>query len=227
MKKILTILSCSVLLVACGKQEPQSQANPSTSVFVIWENGGTIQPDKQEQSQVTAFHLLQSLGELERHKSSRNTTINIIETARPNRIAWSGNPASLLSEAEDVKKIFSFKQSFSDITLSYRLVNETITITQPDEVWLYQIGQFIDARFTTDNKPIEIQLPQPISTELALPNFLDRLRVYKLYLVHPDQATELSTYFSSRSVLDRSRKGLLDFRLMGEAQTRAHLSDLL
>jgi len=229
MNKLISILILTFVLSACGEQASESStpANASKAIYLIWENGGTVADDQKEQSRIVAFNLLQQFTTLARHRATRGAVINIIETAKPNRIAWSGTPDQLLEQAEDVKALFTFKQGFSDLTLSYRQIEMNIDITQPGEIWLYHIGPFINAGFQETTGDIEIKLPQPVPTALALPNFADRLLIYKLFMIHPDQIPELITYFGAQGILARKTSGKLEFELMGAAQARSNLSDLL
>lgn len=70
-------------------------------------------------------------------------------------------------------------------------------------------------------------MPQPIPSDLALPAFADKLSTLKIFRVHPDQDRILQAYLASHGLLKRSRNGTLDFALLGAAQTKANLLDLL
>jgi len=229
MNKFISILICSLLLCACGEQpsENKTPINASKAIYLVWENGGVVADDQKKLSKTLALNLLQQLTTLARHKATRGAVINIIETGKPNVIAWSGTPDQLLAQAEDVKALLTFKQGFSDLVLTYHQIEMNIDITRPGEVWLYHIGPFINAGFQDVNGDIEIKLPQSVPSALALANFADRLSVYKLFMTHPDQIPELIKYFGAQGILARKTGGKLDFKLMGAAQARSNLSKLL
>ncbi len=233
MKYIVIICAIfAVLMFRSGEQAPAPIAPVSTeekskSVFVLFENGGSVPADEQAEAVQTALHLLQQLSDLGKRKATREVQINLITSALPNRIAWSGNAHQLLEQAQSVKDILSFKESFSDIGMAFDTIKTTIDIQRPGSVQLYTVGPFINVPFQNTDQPIDVQVPQAIKIDLALTQFIDRLSVLKFYRVHPDQIPELNRYLTANAVQSRVVKGEIDFSLLGAAQTRSNLNDLL
>ena len=225
--KILTFMFIALLLTACGEQAPPPQKPPVQSVFVLFENGGTIAASDQDDALNTMLYLLQQLSEMDRRKATRNAQINIVLGALPNRIAWSGTPRQLMEQAEEIKSLLSFKQSFNDLVMAFDQIQTTINLTQPDDIRLYWIGSTVHVPFQNTGEPISVQVPQAIPDDLALSSFVKDLSVFKVYRVHEDQDQILLTYFAALGVLKASREGALDFSLLGAAQTQSSLSDLL
>ena len=134
-----------------------------------------------------------------------------------------------MEQAELIKNLIIFKPSFSDLVVAFEQIETTINLTQPDTARLYWIGPCINVPFQPGKgkNHIEVQVPQEVPSELALANFADRLTTLKIMRVHPDQDQSLLTYLSSIGILKRAKTGDLDFALLGEAQTRSRLKNLL
>ncbi|MCU7858323.1 MAG: hypothetical protein KZQ86_00510 [Candidatus Thiodiazotropha sp. (ex Lucinoma kastoroae)] len=225
--KNFTFIFIALFLTACG-DKPQTGEKPlSQSIFVLFENGGTVPEEEKEDALNTAFHLFQQLTDLDRRKATRNTQIQIILSALPNRIAWSGTPRQLLAQAKEVRELIAFKPSFSDLVMAFEEIETTINLTQPDNIRLYWIGSTIHVPFQNTDSEIKVEVPQAVPDALALPSFADQLSVLKVFRVHPDQDQILQAYLASRGILKRARNGTLDFALLGAAQTKSNLSDLL
>jgi len=225
--KLLTAIVFVFTLVACGEQSPPAQAQKIESIFVLVENGGTIVKEDQGEALNTALNLFQQLTTLGRRRATRNTQIHIVLSAVPNRIAWSGTPDQLMAQAEDVKNLITFKRSFSDLVMAFEQIETTVNLTQPDSIRLYWIGTTIHVPFQTTDEPIEVEVPQEVPSDLALSRLSSRLSALKIMRVHPDQDQILQAYLASLGILERARKGELDFSLLGEAQTRSRLKTLL
>ena len=225
--KTITFIFIVLSLSACGDRPATGEKPLSQSIFVLFENGGTVPEDEQEDALNTALHLLQQLTELDRRKATRNTQIQIILSALPNRIAWSGTPRQLLAQAKDVRDLLAFKPSFSDLVMAFEEIETTIKLTQPDDIRLYWIGTTIHVPFQSTDSEIKVEVPQAVPDGLALPSFADQLSVLKIMRVHPDQDQILQAYLGSHGILKRARNGTLDFGLLGVAQTKSNLSDLL
>lgn len=225
--KTLTLIAIVFSLAACGGQTASPQAQKTESIFVLVENGGTIMEEDQADALNTALHLFQQLTALGRRKATRNTQINIVLSAAPNRIAWSGSPDQLMAQAEDVKNLITFKQSFSDLVMAFEQIETTVNLTQPDSIRIYWIGTTIHVPFQSTDKEIEVDVPQEVPGNLALSRLSSRLSALKIMRVHPDQDRVLQAYLTSLGILTRARKGELDFSLLGEAQTKSRLKTLL
>jgi len=226
MKK-LTFIVIALLLSACNRQVPTDVKTSAPSIFVLFENGGTVPEDEREDALNTAMHLLQQLTRMDRRKATRNAQIQIILSALPNRIAWSGTPGQLLAQAKEVRALISFKPSFSDLVMAFEQIETTIKLTQPDDIRLYWIGSTIHVPFQKTDSEIQVQVPQEVPGNLALPSFADQLSVLKIMRVHPDQDQILQAYLGSHGILKRAKLGTLDFALLGAAQTKSNLSNLL
>jgi hypothetical protein len=229
MKYIAALILC-VFISSCSEQTPPSVAiQDNEAIYVLIENGGTIPPEEQEGALDVVFHLLQQLTKMERRKATRNTQIHILLSALPNRLAWSGTPRQLLEQAQDIKDLITFKQTFSDLVMAFDQIETTINLTQPERVRLYWIGSTINVPFqlADNNTAIEVKVPQEVPANLALANFADRLSVLKIMRVHPDQDQKLQAYLASIGILSKAKSGDIDFALLGNAQTRSRIENLL
>jgi hypothetical protein len=227
MKHLATIFLCMFLFSCSERPATEIKLQTNEAIFVLIENGGTIAPDEQEDALNTSLHLLQQLTKLSRRKTTRNSQVYILLSALPNRIAWSGTARQLLEQAEDIKSLIIFTQSFSDLVMAFEQIETTINLTQPDTVRLYWIGSTIHVPFQDSDKEISVRVPQEVPTELALGNFASRLSTLKIMRVHPDQDQMLQAYLASIGILKRAKSGDLDFALLGNAQTRSKIKDLL
>jgi len=225
--KILTAIVFIFVLVGCGEQTPPAQPRKTESIFVLFENGGTIMEEDQGEALNTALNLFQQLTTLGRRRATKNVQIHIVLSALPNRIAWSGTPDQLLAQAEDVKNLITFKRSFSDLVMAFEQIETTVNLTQPDTIRLYWIGTTIHVPFQSSDKAIEVEVPQEVPSNLALSRLSSRLSALKIMRVHPDQDQILQAYLASLGILERARKGELDFSLLGVAQTKSRLKTLL
>lgn len=226
MKK-LTFIFIALFVTACGEQAAPTQKPQLQSVFILFENGGTIAEAEQGDALNTMLNLLQQLSDMDRRKATRNAQINIILGALPNRIAWSGTPRQLLEQVEDIKALLIFKQSFNDLVMAFDQIQTTINLTQPDDIRLYWIGSTLHVPLQNTDTAITVEVPQPVPDNLALASFVDDLSVLRAFRVHEDQDQILLAYFAALGVLTRVREGSLDFSLLGAAQTKSSLSDLL
>ena len=228
MKYLTTLILCA-LLSSCSEQSPAPANQNNEAIFVLIENGGTIPVGEQDGALNVTWHLLQQLTKLERRKATRNTQIHILLSALPNRIAWSGTPHQLTEQAQAIKELITFKPSFSDLVMAIDQIETTINLTQPEKVRLYWIGSTIHVPFqlADSNSAIEVKVPQQVPANLALPNFSDRLSVLKIMRVHPDQDQILQAYLASIGILSRAKSGDLNFALLGDAQTKSRINNLL
>lgn len=229
MNSIIKLIILCLFLVACSDpaQEARIAAQKPETIFVVIENGGTVPEKDQTHAINTALNLLQQITALARRKATRDAQVHFIFTAAPNRLAWSGTPAQLLEQAQRIKEMISFKQSFSDLVMAFDQVKTTIDLSGADQVRLYMIGPFIHVPFQKSDAPIDIHLPQAVPPTIALPDFLDRIHVLKFMNVHDDQDMELLSYLRMHGVTQRAQQGALEFSLKGTAQTKAALHDLL
>jgi hypothetical protein len=225
--KLLTTFVFVFALVACGEQSAPTPPNKTEAIFVLIENGGTVMEEDQSEALNTALHLFQQLTTLGRRKATKDTQIHIVLSALPNRIAWSGTPDQLMAQAEDVKNLITFKPSFSDLVMAFEQIETTVNLTQPDSLRIYWIGTTIHVPFQDSTGAIEVVVPQDVPNNLALPRLASRLSALKIMRVHPDQDQILQAYLASLGILERARKGELDFSLLGEAQTKSRLKTLL
>ncbi|WP_241086680.1 hypothetical protein [Candidatus Vondammii sp. HM_W22] len=226
--KTLSVIILIIALAACSEQTPSLQMQKTESIFVLVENGGTIMEEDQEEALNTALHLFQQLTTLGLRKATKNTQIHIVLSALPNRIAWSGTPDQLLTQAEDVKNLITFNPSFSDLVMAFEQIETTVNLTQPDAIRIYWIGTTIHVPLqASGDKPIEVEVPQEVPSNLALSRLSSRLGALKIMRVHPDQDQILQAYLTSLGILERTRKGEIDFSLLGEAQTKSRLKTLL
>ena len=226
--KTLSILVLCVFLFSCSNPPSTGDTAPNNeSIFVLIENGGTIVPEEQDEARNVAFNLFQQITKLSRRRATRDTQVHILLSALPNRIAWSGTPMQLLEQAEHIKSLLIFHQTFNDLVMAFEEIQTTINLTQPDNIRLYWIGSTIHVPFQESKVTIEVHVPQDVPANLALANFADRLTALKIFRVHPDQDQKLQEYLESIGILKRAKSGDLDFALLGAAQTASKIKDLL
>jgi len=228
MKRIIPLILCAFLFACNDRPARVSTPQSNESIFLLIENGGTVTEEEQDDALSTSLHLLQQLTKLAKRRATRDIQVHILLSARPNCIAWSGTSRQLLEQADYIKSLITFEPSFSDLVVAFEQIKTTIELTQPDKVRLYWIGPCINVPFqVSDDKHIEVKVPQEVPSNLALSSFADRLSTLKIMRVHPDQDEPLKTYLSSIGILKRSYVGDLDFALLGVAQTRSRLKNLL
>jgi hypothetical protein len=229
MKRLLAISLCTFLLACNDRPATVTTRQSSQAIFILIENGGTVTKEEQDDALNTTLNLLGQLTKLAKRRATRDTQVNILLSALPNRITWSGTSRQLLEQADYIKSLITFEPSFSDLVVAFAQIKTTIDLTQPDSVRLYWIGPTIHVPFQINDgkKDIEVKVPQEVPPELALGSFADRLSTLKIMRVHPDQDEPLKAYLSSIGILKRSYAGDLDFALLGVAQTRSKLKNLL
>ncbi|GAB6906259.1 conserved hypothetical protein [Desulfosarcina cetonica] len=228
MKRIIALILCTFLFACNDRPVSVNAPQSNEAIFLLIENGGTVTKEQHDESFKTCLHLLQQLTKLAKRKATRDTQVHILLSAQPNRIAWSGTSRQLLEQADYIKSLITFESSFSDLVVAFEQIKTTIDLTQPDSVRLYWIGPCINVPFqVSDDKHIEVKVPQEVPKNLALGSFADRLSTLKIMRVHPDQDEPLKAYLSSIGILKRSYSGDLDFALLGVAQTRSRLKNLL
>ncbi|MBL4682672.1 MAG: hypothetical protein JKY88_18380 [Pseudomonadales bacterium] len=230
MKKIffaIVIIGAFMMMDSQPRTEPVKEDTTPPTIFVLIENGGTVAEEDQEEALNTAYSLMQQLISLSRRKATRDTQINIVLSATPNRISWSGTPTKLRDDAELVKELIAFRPTFSDLVMAFDQIETTINLNDPKDLSLYWIGPVIHVPFQTTSNDIQIKVPQDIPAELALINFSEQLKTLKIYRVHEEQDGTLLTYMRAIGVIERSDRHELDFTLLGAAQTRGSLNNLL
>lgn len=90
MKHLATIFLCIFLFSCSDYSSTESKIQSNEAIFILIENGGTIEPHEQEDALNTALHLLQQTSKLSKRKATRDVQVHILFSAHPNRIAWSG-----------------------------------------------------------------------------------------------------------------------------------------
>lgn len=225
--KYFPIIFLCIFICSCNEHHSVNVTQKNEAIFVLIENGGTIAPGEQEEAVSISLNLLQQLTKLGRRKATKNNQIHILLSALPNRIAWSGSPRQLLEQAGEIKALLTFNQSFSDLVMAFEQIETTINLTQPDSIRLYWIGSTIHVPFQESSNTIEVKVPQEVPAHLALGKFASRLSRLKIMRVHPDQDQMLQAYLASIGILRRAKSGDLDFALLGDAQTRSRIKDLL
>ncbi len=227
MKHISILIFCA-FLYACSNTPSANTPQTNEAIFIIFENGGTVAENEQEDSMNVILNLLHQLSKLGRRHATRNTQVYIILSALPNRVSWSGTPNQLIEQCVDIKNLLVFKPSFSDLVVAFDQIETTIKLTQPDNVKLYWIGSCVNVPFRSiDSKtPITVRVPQEIPN-LALANFVDRLHTLRVYQCHPDQEEMMRAYLEPLGILKRAKAGDIDFALLGAAQTKSKINDLL
>lgn len=218
----------AILLTACILFPPPTMAGKQDrqAIVLLIENGGVV--EDRDAAMNTVKHLLGQLTTLKRRRATRDAQIMIVLTTMPNRVTWSGTPEQLLNQAQSVLDSIEFKSTFSDLVLAFDQIDTTLKLTMPDEYRLYWIGPAIHVPFRNGaGSELEIRVPQDVPDKIKLPDVLSRASTVKLYNIHPDQDHIYLKYFTDLGLIDAAKQGSVDFTVMDEAQTQAHLDDLL
>jgi hypothetical protein len=152
----------------------------------------------------------------------------VILSASPTEIAWSGTPAQLEEQGQDVlARVTNFRSTCSDLTLAYEQVALTQRITRPSDVTIINIGPFINAPYPCDQGDGLITLPQAVDHDVQLGTLAMEASTLRLVNVHPDQDEALLEHLEGFGVMDRVANGALNFDLLDPARTRANLGNIL
>ncbi|WP_444994764.1 hypothetical protein [Aliikangiella sp. IMCC44359] len=226
---ILRVLFITVILsiTACSDGGSKQAATNREAIFILFENSGTIAEDEQGEATNTLLHLLQQITTLARKRATKHTPVYILFSDRPNQFAWSGTPVQLREQAPAIKDLITFKSSFNDLVMAFEQIETTINLMQTNKARLYWIGSTIHVPFQASAEKIEVEVPQAVPENLALLNFANKLNTLKIYRNHPDQDQILQAYFSANGILKRAKNQKLDFTLLGAAQTKSQLNNLL
>lgn len=221
--KITTVLIFAALFTAhpAGASEPDTRLE----IIVLIENGGTV--EDPEAASVTIRHLFDQLSALRRKRAAKHAQISIVLTASPTQITWSGTPAQLLEQAQDVLKRIEFKSTPSDLVLAWEQIDTTLQLAVPSEYRLYWIGPAIHVPFSAAGGEVEIKVPQAVPADMKFADLAEQASVLRMYGVHPDQDTVYLEFLRDHGLIDRARKGALKLSVMGAAQTLSHLNRLL
>ncbi len=215
----------AVLALAFAPIHAKAAAKEETAIIVLIENGGSV--TDQDAAMLTIKHLLHQLTSLQRKRATRDATISIVLSAAPNRITWSGTPAQLAQQGQQVLEKITFQPTFSDLVLSFEQINTTLRLSQPNTVRLYWIGSGIHVPFQDTDEEIQIKVPQQLPADCKFGEMTGQFSVLKLYNIHEDQDEVFLNYLMDQGVMDRKAKGEIDFILMDAAQTAANLEHLL
>ncbi len=223
MKKLTLILLTIIAVTGCG-QKAQSNADKQAveAIFVLFENGGTVEKDDQEDAALALRHLFQQFSKLSHKKSTKYIQINLVLSALPNRIAWSGTPQQLVEQTDFVTSLITFKPTFSDLVMAFDQIETTVNLSSAEKIRLYWIGPTVNVPFQNTNDPIDVEVPQAIPENLALERLVPMLTTLKIMRVHPDQDSVLQAYLTQIGVMAKARAHELDFALWGTAQTKAN-----
>lgn len=223
MKRRFFVLIIFVLMTA---QTPALADNPPETIFVLIENGATVQ-DSQSVTQTTK-HLLGQLTQLKRRRATRDARIVIVLSARPNRVAWSGTPGQLLHQAQDVLDLITFRKSPSDLVLAFDQIRTTQALSQSGTFRLYWIGPAIHVPYDRESgKTIRIEVPQPVPEEIALAEVAKQCDTVRIFNIHPDQDSVYLDYFKKTGLMKLVKNKTLAFSIMDTGQTEGHHKDLL
>lgn len=224
MRLLATLLVALFALMACSPK--QAEQKPNEAIYILFENSGTVPQEEQDHAVNTLMNLLQSFVPMADRRETRDIIINMMFSKYSNRISWPGNASALAEQADRIKGMITFDSSFNDLVMAYDQIETSMKIMRIDSAKLYAIGPFVHVPFQEANGPIEVEVPQALSEELALSRLLPKLSVAKFYNVHPDQDEKVMEYLDAHGLNDGSL-GDLDFALMGSAVTAGNLTNLL
>lgn len=226
-RKTLASLALAGLLIlqALPSAHAWGEETESPTFFVVIENGGVV---TDSEGQIEAARLtLRELTELRRRRASKHATINIITSANPTEITWSGTPEQLFEQGASVMDALTIRQTCSDLTLAWQEVRNNVRITRPSDLRLIGIGPFIHAGYPCDEGDGLITLPQAVPPEVQLGSLAKDASFLRLLNVHADQDEMVLEHLESAGVMERAKSGELDFDLMDGARTRSNLGNIL
>ncbi|MEM1363321.1 MAG: hypothetical protein AAGF94_16670 [Pseudomonadota bacterium] len=204
---------------AWGQDTPATTSTNPPAVFVLIENGGTVQA-RDEMSENINF-LLGELTQLRRRRATRDTQVHIVLSADPTQVAWSGTPEQLFLQGHEVLDVIAFRDTCSDLVLAWDQIEITARITMPSAIELIQVGPMIHAGFPCDGDDTVIKLPQPVPTDLALADMANEARRLLFIGVHADQDEVYLDHLRDTGALARARSGEVVFDLLDMARARA------
>ena len=206
-------LATALALGANGPAEANPAFETPPAVFVVIENGGVVQDTESAATAIS--YTLGELTQLRRRRDTRDAQINLILSASPTEIAWSGTPTQLEEQGHHVLELVTtFRATCSDLTLAYEQVALTRRITRPSETTIINIGPFINAPYPCDQGDGTITLPQPVAPDVQLGALALEASTLRLVAVHPDQDEALLAHLEAAGVMDRVATGLLSFDLL-------------
>ena len=193
------------LAISLFKTVARRTSNTATSESlhrhtVLFENGGTVAMEEQQDAHDTMMHLLHQITKLDRRKATRDVQVYIVLSALPNRIAWSGTPKQLLEQREDLEALLTFSKSFSDLVMAFEQIKTTSELTGVDRIKLYWVGPTVHVPFQNASNEIVVKVPQVVPPELALSAIAPKLETLKIYRVHPDQDPMLNSYLMTLGI---------------------------
>lgn len=215
--KSLTVAAALAILPATAKAEK--------AVYLMIENGGVV--SDVEDAMVTVRAVLAELVELRRRRDTRESIITIVQTASPTEVTWSGTPAQLADQAQEVLNLIAFRNTCSDLVRAYAQVDLSARISRPDDIILINVGPFIHAGFPCGEAEALITLPQAVPAEVMLGELGNRASMIRLLNVHPDQDEMIVNDLEASGVMERARGGMTDLDLLDPAQTRARIGSFL
>ncbi len=223
MKNLILIVIAIFAVTGCGQKAHSNTSKQSEeAIYVLFENGGTVTEEEQEDAKLALLHLFQQFSTLARRKATKHIQINLVLSALPNRIAWSGTPQQLVEQTEYVTSLITFKPTFSDLVVAFDQIETTVNLSSAEKIRLYWIGSTVNVPFQKTDEPIDVEVPQAIPENLALERLVPLLTTLKIMRVHPDQDSVLQAYLTQIGVMAKARAHELDFALWGAAQTKAN-----
>lgn len=225
---IIGAAACAALLIAgllALSASFASAQEPRTHFYLVIENGGVV--EDHDEARQTIEYMLGELVQLRRRRATRDARIQIILTANPTEVTWSGTADDLFEQGRAVLDLIAFRDTCSDLALAWQQVSTTMQITMPDEIRLVVIGPGINAPFPCADGETTISLPQDVPDDFPLGALALEASQLRLLLVHPDQDDVYLDFFRRSGVLLRAQAGELDFDLMDPARTRAALGRIL
>lgn len=200
-------------------------AEADQAIFVVIENGGVV--TDRDAATETISYTLGELVQLRRRRATRDTHIHLVVTANPTEVTWSGTPQQLFDQGQLVMELIEFRDTCSDLVLAWDQVKLTTRITMPEQIQLIAIGPMIHAGFPCDEGETTIALPQPVPADLVLGELASTASFVRLLNVHADQDEVYLDHLRDHGLVDRARRGEVDFDLMDGARTRAAHGNIL
>ena len=211
-------------LAATGPHLPAAaEDEKKAAMFVVIENGATA--TEPEAITHTLRNLFGEIVEQRNSRATRQTEINIITSANPTAVTWSGSAQDLFDQGQAVMDAITFEQTCSDVVRAWDQVDTLVMLRAPEIVDLVSVGPAIQYGFPCESATIS--LPQAMPQELKLGDLAHSARSLRMYDVHPDQDEALAAHFAQTGVLARGHAGELELEVRDPAGTRALYGNLL
>lgn len=214
------LFGVAIAMAVLGAMAAQAAERPRIVIQAIIDNGGTV---TEEDAQDLIKNFVGGLANL-RGRAFSKARIDLILTSHPTTV-WSGTPRDLMAQGRAVLDLAKTNDKCADVARAIKQANQNLRIAQADEAYLFIVSPLINAPFPCDAGP-GIRLPQPVPQGIAIGRMIDERQIKALTFlgVHPSQEDPWTNYLVREGVLERAKRGQLDFQFLGFQQSKTFLA---